>query len=178
MPFKFDRLDIPDVILVTPRVFEDDRGFFMETYKASDFKTNGVVEDFVQDNESFSTRNVIRGLHYQVDPHAQGKLVRCIQGVIWDVAVDLREDSPTYLKWVGAELSDKNRCQLYIPMGFAHGFATLSTTARICYKCTDEYDPQSERGVIWNDENLNIDWKIKNPLLSEKDEKNGKIICN
>ncbi len=169
MPCKFEKLEIADVILVTPRVFSDDRGFFMETYKASEFKANGIVEDFVQDNHSFSTKNVIRGLHYQKDPHAQGKLVRCIRGRIWDVAVDIRKDSPTYLKWVGTELNDENKQMLYIPKGFAHGFAVLSEAAQICYKCTAEYNPQAEAGIIWNDPQIAVDWLVINPLLSAKD---------
>lgn len=178
MPFKFEKLEIADLILVTPRVFSDQRGLFMETYKASEFKANGIVEDFVQDNYSFSTKNVIRGLHYQKNPHAQGKLVRCIQGVIWDVGVDIREDSPTYLKWVGVEISNENKQMLYIPAGFAHGFAVLSDTAQICYKCTAEYNPEAEAGIIWNHKEIGIDWRISDPLLSQKDEKYGKDICN
>ncbi|ARN56297.1 dTDP-4-dehydrorhamnose 3,5-epimerase [Sedimentisphaera salicampi] len=169
MPFEFKKMEIPDVILVTPRVFEDDRGYFMETYKASEFKANGIEEDFVQDNQSFSKRNVIRGLHFQKKPHAQGKLVRCLQGSIWDVAVDLRENSATYKKWAAAELTSDNKQMLYIPPGFAHGFATLSDTAIISYKCTAEYCKDADSGIRWNDPEISIAWPVEEPILSQKD---------
>jgi len=171
MPFTFDRLDLEGVMLVTPKIMEDDRGFFLETYKASDFYAAGISEIFTQDNHSLSTKNVLRGIHFQNHPHPQGKLVRCIRGSIYDVAVDLRATSTTFGKWVAVELTAENKQMLYIPPGFGHGFSTLSDEAEICYKCTAEYNHNLDAGVIWNDEELAIDWKIENPLISEKDEK-------
>ena len=171
MPFNFKRLEIPQVILVEPRVFPDERGFFMETYKMPDFVAAGIKENFVQDNHSRSTKGVLRGLHYQNPPFAQGKLVRAIRGEIFDVAVDIRKGSPTYGKWVGAVLSEENKNMLYIPEGFAHGFCVLSEIAEVLYKTTNVFSPQSEAGIIWNDEDLNINWPIKEPSLSEKDKK-------
>jgi dTDP-4-dehydrorhamnose 3,5-epimerase len=167
--FDFHRLSIPEVVLVKPRVFRDDRGYFFETYKKSVFLAGGIAEDFVQDNHSYSTRGVIRGLHYQKGPHAQGKLVRCDTGRILDVAVDIRRGSPTYGKWVGAKLSDRNQCMLYLPPGFAHGFLVLSESAEVSYKCTCEYSPEHDRGIIWNDPDIGIDWPVSSPVLSPKD---------
>ncbi|MCI0468504.1 MAG: dTDP-4-dehydrorhamnose 3,5-epimerase [Nitrospirae bacterium] len=169
MPFNFKSLSIPAVKLIEPRVFPDGRGFFLEFYKHSDFRNNGIPDHFVQDNHSRSARNVLRGLHYQKDPKAQGKLVRCLTGNIFDVAVDIRKGSPTFGEWVGAGLSDENNHMLYIPPGFAHGFVVLSDIAEVIYKCTEEYSHESERGIIWNDPDINIDWRITEPLLSEKD---------
>jgi len=169
MPFKFQRLEIPDVILVEPEVFSDERGFFMETYKLSDFLAFGISERFVQDNHSRSVRGVLRGLHYQNPPKAQGKLVRVIRGEVFDVAVDIRKGSPTYGKWVGVRLSEENRLMLYIPPGFAHGFCVLSPKAEVVYKCTEEYDPHAEAGIIWNDREIGIEWPTKNPIISPKD---------
>ncbi|MCQ6254061.1 dTDP-4-dehydrorhamnose 3,5-epimerase [Methanocaldococcus sp.] len=171
MPFKFRRLEIPEVILIEPIVFEDERGFFMETYKYSEFSKFGIKEIFVQDNHSKSKKGVLRGLHYQKNPNAQGKLVRCIRGEIFDVAVDIRKGSPTFGKWVGVILSEENKKMLYIPKGFAHGFCVLSEEAEVIYKCTAEYSPEDDRGIIWNDKDIGIDWPIKNPILSEKDKK-------
>ncbi len=168
MPFKFKKLKIPDVILIEPIVFVDERGFFMETFKASDFKANNISYEFVQDNHSKSQKWVLRGLHYQLKPMEQGKLVRCIKGKIWDVAVDIRKGSPWYGKWVGIELSEENKLMLWIPPGFAHGFVALED-AEVIYKCTKEYAPQYDRGIIWNDPELAIHWPIKNPILSLKD---------
>ncbi|RLG13263.1 dTDP-4-dehydrorhamnose 3,5-epimerase [Candidatus Pacearchaeota archaeon] len=168
MPFKFKKLEIPDVILIEPVVFTDERGFFIETFKASDFKANNISYEFVQDNHSKSRKGVLRGLHYQLKPMEQGKLVRCIKGKIWDVAVDIRKGSPWYRKWVGVELSEKNKLMLWIPPGFAHGFVALED-AEVIYKCTKEYAPQYDRGIIWNDPELAIHWPIKNPILSLKD---------
>ena len=168
MPFKFKKLEIPDVILIEPVVFTDERGFFIETFKASDFKANNISYEFVQDNHSKSRKGVLRGLHYQLKPMEQGKLVRCIKGKIWDVAVDIRKGSPWYGKWVGVELSEENKLMLWIPPGFAHGFVALED-AEVIYKCTKEYAPQYERGIIWNDPELAIHWPIKNPILSFKD---------
>jgi len=170
MPFNFKSFDLAGPVLVTPRRFNDDRGYFFELYKHSDFVQAGIKEHLVQDNFSRSTRNVLRGLHYQMAPKAQGKLVMCIRGSIFDVAVDIRKDSPQYGKWVGAELNDETRSMLYIPAGFAHGFQVLSDAAEVMYKCTDEYSPASERGIIWNDPEINVTWPLANPLLSGKDQ--------
>jgi dTDP-4-dehydrorhamnose 3,5-epimerase len=170
MPFTFKELSLPGVVLVTPKVFGDDRGLFSEMYKRSEFCQAGMPEYFVQDNYSRSSQLVLRGLHFQKNPRAQGKLVRCIKGLVFDVAVDLRKGSPTYGKWVGIELSEENRQMLYIPPAFAHGFLVLSGTAEIIYKCTEEYSPENERGIIWNDPVIHIDWPVKKPVLSEKDK--------
>lgn len=172
MPFEFRELDIPGIILVQPKVFGDERGAFMETYKLSDFAAAGIKERFVQDNHSMSSRDVLRGLHYQKSPMQQGKLVRCIRGRVFDVAVDIREGSPTFGRWVDVELSGDNNLMLYIPPGFAHGFVVLSDTAEVVYKCTNEYSSEHERGVIWNDPDIRIDWPVKNPIVSEKDRRN------
>ncbi len=171
MPFTFEDLDLGGVTLVTPKIFDDSRGFFLETFKASDFYAAGIQENFTQDNHSLSTKNVLRGIHFQNHPKPQGKLVRCIRGAIFDVAVDLRPTSTTFGKWLGVELSAENKQMLYIPPGFGHGFSTLSEEAEINYKCTAEYNFDLDGGVIWNDAELGIDWKIENPLISEKDEK-------
>lgn len=171
MPFQFVKTEIPDVVIITPKVFEDNRGFFLESYKQSEFAQNGINESFSQDNHSKSTRGVLRGLHYQKDPEAQGKLVRCIQGEILDVAVDIRKNSPTFGKWVGEILSEENKKMLYIPAGFAHGFLVLSDMAEILYKSTNEYSPENDRGILWNDPEININWNIDNPIVSEKDQK-------
>ena len=170
MPFTFIKQTLPGVILITPRVFEDTRGLFFEAYKQSEFLANGIDVNFVQDNASFSTKGVLRGLHYQLPPHAQAKLVRCLSGAIYDVAVDIRKKSPTFGQWIGLELSAEKKNMLYIPAGFAHGFYTLSERAEILYKVSAEYAPQSERGIIWNDPQLKIDWPVKKPLLSAKDQ--------
>lgn len=169
MPFSFQRLEIPEVVLIEPKVFQDGRGFFMETYKFSDFAAFGITERFVQDNHSRSRRGVIRGLHYQNPPRAQGKLVRVVVGEIFDVAVDIRKGSPTYGKWVGERLSADNKRMLYIPPGFAHGFCVLSEVAEVVYKVTEEYAPEHEAGIIWNDPAIGISWPIANPIISEKD---------
>lgn len=171
MPFSFKSLAIPEVILVEPKTFEDDRGFFMETYKKPDFVASGIKWDFVQDNHSRSTKGVLRGLHYQNPPFAQGKLVRAVRGEIFDVAVDVRKGSPAYGKWVGAILSEENKNMLYVPEGFAHGFCVLSDIAEVMYKTTNVYSAQSEAGIIWNDKELNIKWPLKEPELSEKDKR-------
>jgi len=171
MPFNFKNLAIAEVILIEPKVFEDERGFFMETYKMSDFVAFGIKGNFVQDNHSRSTKGVLRGLHYQNPPFAQGKLVRVVKGQIFDVAVDIRKGSLTYGKWASAILSEENKNMLYVPEGFAHGFCVLSEIAEVIYKNTNAYSSQSEAGVIWNDEDLNIEWPVKEPVLSEKDEK-------
>jgi dTDP-4-dehydrorhamnose 3,5-epimerase len=171
MPFIFQRLDIPEIILIEPRRFEDTRGFFMETYKYSDFLRNGIQEHFVQDNYSRSVRDVLRGLHYQRNPHAQGKLIQCIRGKIFDVAVDIRKGSPTFMQWISTELSEENNRMFYVPPGFAHGFIVVSGIADVIYKCTKEYSPEDDRGIIWNDPDIQIRWPIQEPVLSEKDSR-------
>jgi dTDP-4-dehydrorhamnose 3,5-epimerase len=170
VPFDFRRLEIPDLILIVPRVFTDSRGLFLEIYKHADFVAAGIPEHFVQDNYSRSIQGTLRGLHYQKNPKAQGKLVCCIQGTIFDVAVDIRAGSPHYGKWAAAELSGEKRKMLYVPPGFAHGFQVLSETAEVMYKCTEEYSPANDRGIIWNDPDIRISWPLKNPKLSDKDE--------
>jgi dTDP-4-dehydrorhamnose 3,5-epimerase len=162
---------IPDVLLIEPKVFGDERGFFMESFNQKAFNdATGLDVTFVQDNHSRSARGVLRGLHYQLPPHAQGKLVRVVRGGVFDVAVDIRKNSPTFGKWVGYELSDTNHCQLWIPPGFAHGFQVLSESAEMLYKTTDYYSPAYERCVIWNDTEIGVDWPGKDlPLLSTKD---------
>lgn len=172
MPFEFKKLDIPEVILVTPKVFGDNRGFFLESYQKSTFAQNGIDVDFNQDNHSKSTKGVLRGLHYQKAPKAQAKLVRCSRGKIFDVAVDIRKKSPTFGKWVGEILSEENKNMLYIPAGFAHGFVVLSDEAELLYKASNEYSAENDRGIRWNDPNINIQWGIGfEPLISEKDSK-------
>lgn len=171
MPFVFEKQKIEDVILVKPQVFGDNRGFFMETYKKSDFSANGIEVDFNQDNHSKSSAKVLRGLHYQAKPYGQAKLVRCISGKIYDVAVDIRPNSKTFGQYVKVELSEENKNMLYIPEGFAHGFVVLSNEAELCYKASGEYNKGSDRGVLWNDNDINIDWEIDfEPILSEKDK--------
>ena len=169
MPFKFIKQRIPELIVIEPILFNDERGFFLETYKQSDFQKNGINEVFIQGNYSYSKKNVIRALHYQLSPNAQGKLVSVIKGNVWDVAVDIRKNSPTFKQWIGLELSENNHKMFYIPPGFAHGFAVLSDSAHFVYSCTKEYSFNDEAGIIWNDTQINIDWKIKNPMLSKKD---------
>ena len=171
MPFEFERLKIEDLILVKPKVFGDNRGFFAECYKKSDFALNGINVDFVQDNHSKSSKGVLRGLHYQQSPYAQAKLVRCIKGRIYDVAVDIRPDSKSFGKYVKVELSEDNKYMLYIPEGFAHGFVVLSDEAELIYKTSAEYAPEYDSGIRWDDKDLNIDWGIDfEPVLSEKDK--------
>jgi dTDP-4-dehydrorhamnose 3,5-epimerase len=163
---------IPDVLILEPKVFGDDRGFFFESFNAQRFaEATGLTVDFVQDNHSKSQQNVLRGLHYQVAPKAQGKLVRVIAGAVFDVAVDIRKDSKTYGMWVGELLSGENKRQLWIPPGLAHGFLTLTETAEFLYKTTDYYSPEHERCIAWNDPDLAIDWPLTaEPALSVKDK--------
>lgn len=171
MPFEFERQNIEDVILVKPKVFGDNRGFFMETYKKSDFVANGIDVEFTQDNHSKSTKGVLRGLHYQAKPYGQAKLVRCSKGRIYDVAVDIRKNSKTFGQYVKIELSEDNKNMLYIPVGFAHGFVALSDEVEILYKTSGEYAPQADRGILWCDKEINIDWGIDfEPILSDKDK--------
>ena len=169
MPFH--TCDIKGLIVIEPKVFEDSRGYFFEAYNQGLFQTNGVLPVFVQDNQSRSTYGVIRGLHYQLNPYAQSKLVRVLEGTILDVAVDIRKNSPTYGQHFSIELSAENKKQLFLPAGFAHGFSVLSETAIVLYKCDAFYNKQSEGGIRYNDESLNIDWKInpKEAIVSDKD---------
>lgn len=163
---------IPGLLIIEPKVFGDERGFFFESYNEKVFnEATGVSPRFVQDNHSKSVKGVLRGLHYQLPPKAQGKLVRVVQGEVFDVAVDIRKGSPTYGKWVGEVLSAENKKQLWIPPGFAHGFLTLSDTAEFLYKTTDYWSPEHERAILWNDATLNIDWPLNGlvPQLAAKD---------
>lgn len=169
MPFRFQRLEIPDVILITPKVYSDPRGFFVETYKKSEFFENDITEEFVQDNWSHSGRGTLRGLHFQQQPKAQAKLVMVLKGEVFDVAVDIRNGSPTFGQWVGLTLTEKKAQMLYIPAGFAHGFCVLSDEADFVYKVSDEYSRKLDSGIRWNDPDIGIDWPISDPLLSEKD---------
>ena len=171
MPFDFKKTEIEDIIIVTPKIFGDERGFFMETYKKSDFEKNGIIGDFNQDNHSKSTKGVLRGLHFQKEPHAQAKLVRCIKGEIYDVAVDIRKNSATFGKYIKVKLTEDNKKMLYIPKGFAHGFVALSDEVEIVYKTQGEYNAEADSGIIWNDKTINIHWEINfEPILSEKDK--------
>lgn len=160
---------IEDVLVVEPDIFEDSRGFFMETYHKQRYAKEGIDSVFVQDNLSFSNQHALRGLHYQIN-HPQAKLIHVIKGAIFDVAVDIRFGSPTFGRWTGFELTDENRRQLFIPEGFAHGFCVISKTAYVAYKCTDFYSPNDERGVLWSDPDIDIKWPSLNPALSLKDK--------
>lgn len=171
--FKFTKTDIEGVVIVEPSVFGDARGYFMETYHEQEFKEAGIDVTFVQDNQSKSSKGVLRGLHFQTR-HPQGKLVRVTKGCVFDVAVDINKDSPTYGKYVGVVLSEENKKQLYLKAGMAHGFYVMSDEAEFVYKCTDFYDPNGEGGVLWNDPEIGIAWPIdeQTPVtLSEKDQK-------
>lgn len=168
--FKFTKTEIEGVYIIEPKVFGDNRGYFMETYNEQEFKNNGLDYNFVQDNQSKSKKGVLRGLHFQ-KTHPQAKLVRVLEGEVFDVAVDLRKGSKTYGKWVGVILSEENKKQFMIPRGFAHGFVVLSETAVFAYKCDDFYHPEDEGGIMWNDPDINIEWPYKGELLlSEKDK--------
>ncbi len=170
---KFLPTRIPDVVLIEPKVFGDHRGFFMETWQQRVFAEAGIDQPFVQDNHSRSVQGILRGLHYQIE-RPQGKLVRVISGEVFDVAVDIRQGSPTFGQWVGERLSAENRLMLWVPAGFAHGFYVISESAEFIYKCTEFYSPEHERAIIWNDPSLAIDWPLVNgaaPVLSAKDAK-------
>ena len=169
MLFAFEKLEIPEVILVTTKRFGDNRGFFMESYQYSEFAANGIDVQFVQDNHSHSSYGVLRGLHYQLNPKAQGKLLRVSRGKVFDVAVDIRVGSPTYGKWVGVTLSAENGRMLYVPPGFAHGFCVLSERADLLYKVSASYSPEHECGIAWDDSAINIEWPISEPTLSGRD---------
>src|SRR6056297_645088 len=173
MPFDFEHTEIENLIVINPRVFNDERGFFMESYKLSEFQAAGINVSFVQANHSRSVKNVLRGLHFQRWPNAQAKLVRCIAGCVWDVAIDLRKDSKTYGKWYGIELTAENRTMLYLPAGFAHGFLTLSETADFVYQVSAEYAPESDGGVRWDDPQISIQWPVSPAeiMVSEKDDR-------
>jgi dTDP-4-dehydrorhamnose 3,5-epimerase len=165
---KVTPTELPSVLLIEPSVFGDARGFFVETFQADRYAASGIAGPFVQDNLSRSVKGTLRGLHFQ-EPRAQGKLVQVLRGAVWDVAVDVRRGSPSFGASVGVELSEENRCQLWIPPGFAHGFCVLSDTADFFYKCTQGYSPDTERAVLWNDPALGIRWPIQAPLISSKD---------
>lgn len=173
---KFVQTQIPDVLIIEPALFCDDRGWFMESFNENVFRKElqalnlELPKAFVQDNHSSSRKGVLRGLHYQIAPHAQGKLVRVVQGAAFDVAVDLRKNSSTYLKWVGIELNEKNKKMLWIPEGFAHGFIALEDNTQFLYKTTGYYNPKAERSLLWNDPSIQIEWPVVEPLtISEKD---------
>lgn len=166
---KVTQTELPEVLLVEPRVFGDPRGFFFETFHAERYVAAGINGPFVQDNLSRSTKGTLRGLHFQ-EPRAQGKLVQVFRGAVWDVAVDVRKGSPHFGAWVGVELSEENRRQLWIPPGFAHGFCVLSDVADFFYKCTDLYAPECQRAVRWDDPDLAIRWQVQSPLISPRDQ--------
>ena len=165
---RFVPTDLPGVLLIEPDVYRDERGFFLETYHARKYQTAGIPGVFVQDNHSRSVRCTVRGLHTQRH-RPQGKLIRVLQGEIFDVAVDIRRGSPTFRRWVGVTLSAENFRQVYVPPGFAHGFCVISETADVAYKCTELYDSADEFGVLWNDPDIGVTWPVREPLLSEKD---------
>ena len=164
------KTSIEGLLIIKPDVFKDDRGYFFETYNQERFAKAGLTMDFVQDNESKSSKGVLRGLHFQKPPYAQGKLVRVTKGAVMDIAVDLRKDSPTYGKWESVVLTEENKLQFWIPEGFAHGFVTLEDDTIFAYKCTNVYNKESEGSLLWNDPDINIEWNIENPILSEKDK--------
>jgi dTDP-4-dehydrorhamnose 3,5-epimerase len=159
---------LPGVLILEPRVFTDERGYFMEIYHSARFRQLGIDANFVQDNHSRSARGVLRGLHYQ-EPNPQGKLLRCVRGALYDVAVDIRVGSPAYGKWFAVELTEENKRMLWVPPGFAHGFLALTDNSDLFYKCTALYDAESDRSILWNDPDLGIEWPIANPRLSPKD---------
>lgn len=176
MPFEFEKLEIDGVILVKPGVFGDERGFFMETYRKSEFIKNGIPCEFIQDNHSKSSKGVLRGLHYQAIPKMQAKLIRCSKGKVFDVIVDLRKNSKTFSKWLRIELSQENKNMLFVPAGFAHGFVVLSDEAELLYKTDTEFYPEFDRGLLWSDDVIGIDWGIDfEPILSEKDKIQPKL---
>ena len=166
---KFEKTNIPDLLIIQPDVFEDNRGYFFESFNEKKYREGGISETFVQDNISKSCQNTIRGLHLQIGEKAQGKLCQVLYGSVLDVAVDVRPESSTFGKYFSIELSDENRLQLWVPSGFAHGFLVLSESAIFSYKCTGFYDKYSERSILFNDPDLNIDWGINNPIVSDKD---------
>ena len=170
MSFRFERLEIPEVVRITPTRYGDQRGFFEETYRASAFIEGGVPDVFVQDNHARSTRGVLRGLHFQAPPGAQAKLVRVVRGEVFDVAVDLRAGSPTFGSWVGGVLSGEDGDMLYVPRGFAHGYLCLSDTADLVYKVSAEFDADLDRGIAWDDASVGVEWPLSDPILSQRDQ--------
>ena len=165
---NINKAPLDGVLTVEPKVFSDQRGIFYEVYSAEKYEKHGISAHFVQDNHSISVKGVLRGLHYQINP-GQAKLVRVTRGEVFDVVLDIRKNSPTYGKWWSLYLSEKNMLQLYVPLGFAHGFCVVSESVEFLYKCSDYYSPENERGIMWNDPDLAIDWPIENPIISEKD---------
>jgi len=171
VPFQFTKVEnINGLVIIDPAVFPDPRGYFLESFRQDQFAENGIGEIFVQDNHSLSCKGTLRGLHFQKDPAAQGKLVTVISGAVWDVAVDLRKGSPSFGKWFGVELTGDNHRLFYIPPGFAHGFLTLEDNTHFVYKCTQYYSPENDGGLRWDDPELAVQWPIKDPLVSAKDE--------
>ncbi len=171
---KASRTELEGILLIKPTVYMDSRGRFFESYEKKKYRALGIQEDFVQDNQSLSRKNVIRGLHYRTEPE-QAKLVRVIRGEVFDVVIDIRKSSPTFGKWQGFVLSDSNFLQLYIPVGFAHGFCVLSDSAEFLYKVSEYYSAEKEKGIIWNDPDIGIEWPISDPILSEKDQNNPRF---
>ena len=174
---KIIKTEIEGLLLIEPKVFEDERGYFFESWSKDAFENAGLDINFVQDNHSLSSKGVVRGLHFQNPPFAQGKLVRVLKGSVLEIAVDIRENSPTYGKYFSIHLSEENKTMLWIPPGFAHGFSTLEDNTIFSYKCSGVYNKESEGSLMWNDTDLNIDWKIKNPIISEKDQ-NSELFSN
>lgn len=174
MKVSFFEKKLPGVIVIEPVVYRDDRGLFLETFHQGKYTEGGIEDIFVQDNHSLSTKNTLRGLHYQLK-NPQAKLIYAVTGEIYDVAVDIRRSSPHFGKWTGVVLSSENRKQIYVPKGFAHGFCVLSETADIIYKCSNFYSPGDEYGILWSDPSIGIDWPVENPVLSEKDSKNHEL---
>ncbi len=170
MPFTFEPGRLPGLVIIRPRVFPDGRGYFLESYRESDFARAGIPARFVQDNHSSSSRGVLRGMHYQLPPHGQGKLVTVLEGRVWDVALDIRPDSPGFRQWFAMEISAEDHTLFYIPPGFAHGFVVLSERAQFFYKCTAEYRKESEAGIRWNDPQVGIQWPVKDVTVSERDQ--------
>lgn len=166
---------LPGVLLIEPEVFHDARGFFLEAYRADRYRAAGITDIFVQTNQSRSRKGTLRGLHWQDEPHPQAKLIRVVYGEVFDVAVDVRAGSPTFGQWVGVKVSALNFRQLYIPAGFAHGFCVMSEVAELEYQCSDFYDPTSERGVMWNDPDLAINWPVTNPVISDRDRQHPRL---
>ena len=168
---KVTECRLAGVKIIEPRVFQDNRGFFLESYNRNNYSKYGIDQDFVQDNHSKSVKNTLRGLHYQINP-GQDKIVRVIAGEVFDVVVDIRRNSPTYGQWEGFILSAENKLLIYVPKGFAHGFCVLSDSAEFVYKCSEYWSPKDERGIVWNDPDINVRWPLTDPILSAKDLKN------